>query len=362
MESSVDPKPPNVLLYSGCGENAYENFQTFADVVRQLIDCSDRYTLYPLSYRDIVQSVPWADNTAALMINCGIDEMDEGVQKAFVDFVKSGGRLLAFGPSVASIIQEFAELSGSAQQLVVIDKELKAMKIREKPAVDKIGGEFKTLVNCFQDSSEFGSPNMTVIADCCDTDCTYPVIVKVECNTGSAILSLARLDLTPTDVQVRDKQVFDELKFANESRCNLFTNLLKMLGLNVSPLSTITSPSRGFLACTEMVAIFVLLPVSVGSNSIFVFMQCQKALTRALQPVVKDGLFQGRKVSMRFLESDLSEYIPSDSELPIVFGRGVPEGHGFDWHTYSRALKTRVLGRALLYTQVIRSTQTLLDR
>lgn len=113
-----------------------------------------------------------------------------------------------------------------------------------------------------------------------------------------------------------------------------------MLGLNISPPSAILPPTQCFLACTEM---------------------HQKALTRVLQPILEHGLLQGQTVSMRFCESGIKDYTPSDTELPVVFGRDVPEGHGFSWETFERALKTRILGRALMYTQVIKSTQTLLD-
>ena len=94
----------------------------------------------------------------------------------------------------------------------------------------------------------------------------------------------------------------------------------------------------------------------------FVCMQCQKGLTRALQRELRDGFLQGKVMSMRFSDFDAQDLVASDSELPVVFGRDVPVGHGFDWQAFEKALKTRVLGRALMYTQVIKSTQTLLDR
>ena len=356
MESSVDPKPPNVLVYDGSGDKSDKNFQTLRGCIHQFLDCSDRYTLYPLTHKDIVQSIPWADNAAALMINCEVKDIDTSVQTAFIDFVKNGGQLLAFGPSVAPLLQQLST-SSEYEQSFVVSSELQPMTMRYNNLVDGTAGEFTVLANHFQCSSEFRYSNTTVIAESSNT---HPVIMKVENNTGSAILSLARLDLTPSDADVQDLQVFNELKLANGSRCLLFTNLLKMLGLNVSPPSTVLPPTQCFLACTEMVFISNLCLLVFWD--MFLIPQCQKALTRALQPVLEHGVLQGQTVSMQFCESDSEDCIPSDSELPVVFDRGVPEGHGFSWQAFERALKTRILGRALMYSQVIKSTQTLLDR
>ncbi|XP_062516763.1 biotin--protein ligase-like isoform X2 [Corticium candelabrum] len=335
MESSVDPKPPNLLIYSGTDSNADNNFRSLSDVVRQVVDCTNRYTLYQLPHKDVVQSAPWADNTVALMVNS--ESISASVQTEFAEFAKSGGRLLAFGPSVASLANQLSTLESTQQPLFMKD-ELEPKRIKQKALFNDDEIQLHLLCNSFE-HSEFRHSNMTVIAEDVSTP-NCPVVMKMSCNTGVVVLSLARLDLTPTDQTVQDIETFDKLKASNESRLLLLANLMKMLGLNVSSVSEAPPLTKCFLACTEM---------------------CQKGLTRALQRELRDGFLQGKVMSMRFSDFDAQDLVASDSELPVVFGRDVPVGHGFDWQAFEKALKTRVLGRALMYTQVIKSTQTLLD-
>lgn len=76
---------------------------------------------------------------------------------------------------------------------------------------------------------------------------------------------------------------------------------------------------------------------------------------------LSDGICKGKQVSLLFCDKSTTQSIPMVTEdmLPVT----TDQGHqcGFDWVTYKEHLNTNTLGQMIMYTDVIPSTQTLLE-
>ena len=83
----------------------------------------------------------------------------------------------------------------------------------------------------------------------------------------------------------------------------------------------------------------------------------------SLQPVLKEGICKGSELSLQFVTE--KETLPQASRdiLPIIInGSATPSGTvAFYWQRYQTHLRTKVLGKILLYSEVITSTQAVFD-
>ena len=82
----------------------------------------------------------------------------------------------------------------------------------------------------------------------------------------------------------------------------------------------------------------------------------------SLQSSLQHGVCKGKDVSLCFVPN--GENLPNVSEkmLPVITGvdHNCIES-SFGWRSYYDQLQTRVLGKVMLYTSVIGSTQTVFD-
>ena len=95
ISTSAPMKPPNVLVY--CGKK--DSVRRFQGVKASLEQClnTDCYTIYHLQHTE-VSSVPWADNSALLVVSC--ENLYDGVDLTFVKYFQNGGQILSCGSSL----------------------------------------------------------------------------------------------------------------------------------------------------------------------------------------------------------------------------------------------------------------------
>lgn len=76
---------------------------------------------------------------------------------------------------------------------------------------------------------------------------------------------------------------------------------------------------------------------------------------------LSDGICKGKQVSLLLCDKSTTQTIPMATEdmLPVTTDQG--RQCGFDWVTYKEHLNTNTLGQMIMYTDVIQSTQTLLE-
>ena len=82
----------------------------------------------------------------------------------------------------------------------------------------------------------------------------------------------------------------------------------------------------------------------------------------SLKPFLTNGWCKGQKISFLFCSDGMQLSTPvTEENLPIIVDSGHIKDLKFDWNTYFEYLKTHTLGQIVLYTDVIPSTQTLLE-
>ena len=90
-KENIRAKPPNILLY--CGKKDSERlFNVAKSAFEQCIN-RDKYIIYHLKH-DQVQTTPWADHTACLLI-CS-EKVYDGLDRVFLDYFLQGGTLMSF--------------------------------------------------------------------------------------------------------------------------------------------------------------------------------------------------------------------------------------------------------------------------
>ena len=88
-------KPPNVVVYCGQKDSA-RKFDLVRTGLEQCLN-AEAYTIYILPH-DEVMSVPWEDNSAALIISH--DYLHDNIHRKCADFLAKGGKVISFGSSI----------------------------------------------------------------------------------------------------------------------------------------------------------------------------------------------------------------------------------------------------------------------
>nr|KAG5704984.1 hypothetical protein BaRGS_022826 [Batillaria attramentaria] len=98
-------KPPNVLVYCGIKDSA-RKFGNIKSCLEQCLN-SDAYIIYHLAHEQVA-TIPWADNSAALIVSC--DKLYADIERKFSDYLLSGGKVISFGSSLETKFLEREEV------------------------------------------------------------------------------------------------------------------------------------------------------------------------------------------------------------------------------------------------------------
>ena len=77
--------------------------------------------------------------------------------------------------------------------------------------------------------------------------------------------------------------------------------------------------------------------------------------------VLEDGHFKGNDINLFFSDHDDEEMHPVSDFLPIITHPGTTKQALFSFASYKDFLETKHLGQLVVYSEVITSTQTILD-
>ncbi|KAM8741294.1 biotin--protein ligase isoform 2-T2 [Acanthopagrus schlegelii] len=325
-------KPPNVLVYTG---GCQERFQAVRQLLSECINMEDNI-IYPLLPQQALTD-PWLDNTKLLVL-AEEETMSPQLQTRFLTYLSQGGRVLGLASTLcpAGLCLEVRErrrgqvsrLSFTREDSTELELNLLAsgkVYIRDSQGGGEVElwGELKGDVPHQRDM----------------------VIVRVTHGRdgGEAVLCQVHLEIAP-DSQNLTSEDFDELKICNALRYEVLTEILTSLGLNCE-LNQSPAPSSVHLLATTQEA----------KASFLKFLQ-----THADQ----NGLLTLPKVSLKMTScSEVHDGpLPPEGPLALVTDSTDSENWAqFSMETYTKNLKTSLLGHTLLYAEVVTSTMDLLE-
>ncbi|XP_078619716.1 biotin--protein ligase-like isoform X1 [Branchiostoma floridae x Branchiostoma japonicum] len=325
MSTQVQAKPPNILVYTGTKDTQIEQskFNLVKEVLQQCLG-PDYYTIYQLKH-DQVLSQPWAENTALIVVATP-DETGDAVSQKFEHFVHEGGRLLSFCPHFNMGLQVLSSENG-VQGMVYhppqgsakeVDVYVTGLCFASPLQVDKVSTTVKVI-------GSTKNENRPLIVDAC-----------VGSHDGRALLSQAHLEMNPSDDEVRGTEMLTQLK-SNPRRYEVLKDLLTTLGLTCSGGEVAALTPSHLLVVDDTLQNTVVQAISSHLDE-----------KRALR---------GGQVSLLFVEHPEAA-TATPEELPVFIGGAVDS---FNWQVYRDNLKTRILGKVVLYTEVLPTTMTVLD-
>ncbi|XP_019617084.1 PREDICTED: biotin--protein ligase-like [Branchiostoma belcheri] len=333
MLTKLQAKPPNILVYTGSKDSQTERnkFEQVREFLQQCLG-PDHYIIYRLKH-DQVLSHPWAENTI-LLVAATQEQFEDSVNQKFEKFVEDGGRLLSFCShfNMGLDVQPLPFLSGEVGVHSMVYRPLEGAATELKVYVT--GRCYTPRLKAHQGSTAF-----KVIGTMKSGN--QPVILHAYAGYkgGRAILSQVHLEMSPTEDDVKGTEMFTQLKKSNPQRYQVLQDLLTTLGMTCSQ-GTQTALTPAQLLVTEDAL--------------------QDTVVQAISSHLdENNALRGGKVSLLFVDGDTEANAATPEELPVLVG-GAAES--FNWQVYQENLQTGTLGKVVLYTEVIPTTMTVLDR
>jgi biotin--protein ligase len=334
----------------------------------------ERYVVYPLSPEDAVRA-PWKDNCSLLVVTSGLrpEIFSAGILNEIAGYVKDGGTLLsmnsvtnaAFGFRVPERFLRAAfvavtQLSSGAgdgegevptpDEYVVVQKCKSVEPLPDAfPALQeklpKVLAKMKMTANGTerengeeQDVGDIGGAATAV-------DCIQHV--RFEDSSGQAVLSHVDL-LRPAGSSEASISELVALKRDAASVEQMLRTVLQEVGMDCSKRES-SSPTPSYLICSD---------------------QLRVRFEATVAPLVKDDVIKGSEVDIELVRTDEDsegssvDPPPSPAVDKVVLLTRPSERQlkslEFDTSQYMKYLRTGHMGRTLLYTPVIGSTQTML--
>ncbi|XP_056004941.1 biotin--protein ligase-like isoform X2 [Ostrea edulis] len=322
LSADKSAKPPNIVVYCG-KKDASRKFQNVKQVLQQCIN-NDCYVIYCLKH-DEVHSVPWAENTALLVLTEEnlYDKCDDVVCRYF----ERGGGLISFGSNVDANFVPRRELhkgTGIRSVSYGVYKEVPLLCGRHSYMIDTTRSD-------------------VAVKGLATDDKEQTVVVEVTQNVteqtpGRAILSQVLLDQDPTDVALTQDS-FNLLKKSNPTRFEILSLMLTAMGITCEH---VTQPD--------------LSPCFMLAND-----QVNKVrLLNGIAQRLKGGFLKSASVTLQFLPRLVPDVKVTSTVLPVITDK-MEEFKFFNIDEYWENLTTARLGNLVLYADVVPSTMPLLD-
>ncbi|XP_028414623.1 biotin--protein ligase-like [Dendronephthya gigantea] len=297
-------RPPNILVYSGVDDQSCREFQQAKQFLQQCLG-QDKYVIYQLQH-DLILQEPWKENTELLVLSYN-HILDKSHENAFDSYVKNGGKLLGFAPSYTlNDSVELIDVDPSIEEIRVHEKLTKYGRCLQVPSIDKIY-EVKREEECLAVSS----------------DTSKPVILSVSLEDGMAILST---------IPIFKDAMNNEL---NNARIELVKMLLSYLGIT----------------CGDTKEPVLTNAYLLGDN------KDKEIFLKSIQDILVNNCFRGNNINIFFTEN--KDMPISNENFPVITTTN--EQVSFSLSLYKEHLKTKHLGQLAIYTEVITSTQTILN-
>ncbi|KAM7398666.1 hypothetical protein PAMA_006530 [Pampus argenteus] len=325
-------KPPNVLVYTG---GSQERFQAVRQVLSECINM-ENYIIYHLQPQQVL-SDPWLDNTKLLVL-AEEQALTPQLQTCFLNYLSQGGRVLGIASSLcpAGLSLEVRESRrGQIHRLSFTREDSTELEL-------SVLASGRVYIRDIQGGGEvelWGELKGDIPHE------REMVIVRVTHgeDSGEAVVCQVHLEIAP-DSQNLSLEGFDKLKVSNALRYEVLTEILTSLGI-ICELNQTPSPSPVHLLATSQ--------------------EAKASFLKWLQTcVAKNGLLMLSKASLRPVSCcELQKGPPlPDGSLALVTDSSESQSwEHFSMETYRKNLKTSVLGRTLLYAEVVMSTMDLLE-
>ncbi|XP_069021114.1 biotin--protein ligase [Embiotoca jacksoni] len=328
----LNSKPPNVLVYTGGCE---ERFQAVRQLLSDCVNMEDSI-IYALQPQQAL-SEPWLDNTRLLVL-AEEDALSPQLQTCFLTYLSQGGKVLGLASSLCPAglcleVKEGGRLQVSRLSFTREDSTELELSILASGKVyirdTQGGGEVELWGELKGDAAH--QRDMVIVR------------VTHGGDGGEAVLCQVHFEVSP-DSQSLSSGGFDQLKVSNSLRYEVLTEILSSLGLSCD------------LNQTPALSPVHLLATSQDTRTSFL----KWLQTRADQ----SGVLTLSKVSLRMVSCSELHAGPLLPEGPTVLVTDSSESQSlahFSMETYSQNLQTSLLGRTLLYAEVVSSTMDLLE-
>ncbi|XP_030216370.1 biotin--protein ligase isoform X1 [Gadus morhua] len=333
LNGLVGGKPPNVLVFTaGCQERFHRIHQLLTECVDT--DGSVVYHLRP----EQVLSEPWLESTKLLVL-AEEEPLSPQLQARFLSYLDQGGRVLGLSstlcPAGLSLDRPTRHSGKRAKTLSFTREDSTELELSVLPSGsvfvrDVVGGGEVELWGELKGAVSQGRTDMVIIRITHGDD------------GGEAVLCQVHLELAPNCEAVAS-ECYDKLKVSNARRYEVLTEILTSLGLNCElNQAPVSSP-------------IYLLSTSLASEASFL---------KTLQSSVdKDSYLRLPKVSLKVVSSAEPDGLVLEAGCLALVTRPPepPSWDHFSLDTYKSHLRTRTLGRTVLYADVTPTTMDLLE-
>uniref|UniRef100_A0AAX7T2M5 BPL/LPL catalytic domain-containing protein n=1 Tax=Astatotilapia calliptera TaxID=8154 RepID=A0AAX7T2M5_ASTCA len=325
-------KLPNVLVYTG---GCQERFQTVRQLLSECIN-TESNIIYPLQPEQALND-PWLENTRLLVL-AEEETLSPQLQTRFLTYLSQGGKVLGLASSLCpaglylevrqSQCMQVNKLNFTKEDSTELNLSILAsgkVYIRDPRGGGEVElwGELKGDVPHKKDM----------------------VIVRLTHggDSGEAVLCQVHFETAPNS-QNLPLDAFDELKVNNASRYEVLTEILTSLGLKCEPSQT-PSPSAVHLLATSQ--------------------EAKARFLKWLQAHAEhNGVLTLSKASLVMMSgSDLQDalLLPEGSVALVTNSAESQSWAHFSMETYSKNLKTKLLGHTVLFAEIVTSTMDLLE-
>ncbi|XP_046849014.1 biotin--protein ligase-like [Xenia sp. Carnegie-2017] len=307
----MSTRPPNVLIYTGKGKNSSAAFQNLKDFFGRCLN-RDKYVLYQLKEESILRE-PWQENTEVLIVVSDLSiNLEESHEKSFEKFFRQEGKLLVSSKNIS-----FCDNISLGQLPIPDDEICFTEKVRKKRC--SIVADINTYVKVKP------CKDLEVLAVTSKT--SLPVIIQESRGKGILILSTV-------------------------------TELISSIALNGSTDNSIEKLMKILLCHLGMMCEDVP-ECPLTPAMLLVDQQNKDLFLRCIQDLTTDNCFHGNGVTVSFTEDH--DAIATVDNFPVITNP-IPEGYStVKFSQYKELLKTKHLGHVMIYTDVITSTQTIVN-
>ncbi|KAL8603079.1 hypothetical protein ACOMHN_015644 [Nucella lapillus] len=326
-------KPPNVVVYCGKKDSA-RKFDMIKEGLEQCLN-TNAYTVYILPHEEVM-TLPWEDNSAVLVISH--DYLHDNIGKKFTNFLLNGGKVISFGSSMEAEFLVRKEVKGCLG--------VAKFNLQKWQDVSTVQGHYHYVPG----SLKKGNSSMdTLVAD---PATAQPLVVQLtlssENGNGRAIFSQLFLERDPSEM-ASDSKTFSRLKQSSQQRREVLRYLLSLLDLDTS-----VTPAVALTPCYLLVQ------------------DQRKSFLDSIASRMKQNVIRSRTLSLKFVTSKsessaltaTSDTLPVVTDIPAGSFKGIQDAgdlQHFDPAVYWRHLTTSVLGRVVMYTEIIPTTMIVFE-
>ncbi|XP_038622281.1 biotin--protein ligase isoform X1 [Tachyglossus aculeatus] len=327
-KAGTSDKAPNVLVYVGADPARFHPLRAI------LADClaADGYTVYPLREEDVL-GAPWLD-CAVLLVLTATEPLSEEVHRRVLAYLGRGGKVLGLASSFVCgglrlrrwdtpgpAVRDLAFSGGAGRRGHRLHVLTSGWAFEGEPPAAGPGRLRGHLAEAEGEGLIVHLPHGEA--------------------GGEAVLCQVHLEASPGSVATQAPDDFNLLKTSNSERFEVLKEILIALGLNCDPQP---APS--------LTPLYLLMPQPETGRAFRQWLE---------KHVDAQGTIPSHQVTLQFVPSYEPEVEVTPARIPVVMETEGFASEYFSLDTYRENLRTKTLGKVVLFTEVTTSTMSLLD-